>query len=462
MPRPLPRVSLFWRTFLLIAGLLGFCLLVSLQLVRALDRAPPEQQLAWEIASVINLTRSALISTQGDRRVQLLDELAREEDVRVAPLEPTDQVSPLPSPSARALQQHLRAIVGPATRVVGRLNGDAGLWTSFEIEGDHYWLGLGLQRLDRRLGRPWWLLAGLAMILSVLGGLTLSRLVNRPLAQLATALGRVGSGTPAPDLPEDGPSELAELNRRFNRMARDLAALESDRAVALAGISHDIRTPLTRLRMEIELSGLTEDEKASMNDDIDRIDRIVAKFVEYGRSGVADRGGPPPEPVDVTLLLESVCDGYRAQVDEGHLTIERTIEPGLRWIGEPLDLARMTSNLLENALRYGHAPEMPAQVVLQARARRDRDGIELRLRDHGPGVPDDQIERLLRPFARLDTARSEHGGSGLGLAIVNRLALRYGGSCRLANASGGGLEVVLDLPSARTAARLAARPAEPR
>ncbi len=449
MPRPLPRVSLFWRTFLLIAGLLGFCLLVSLQLVRALDRAPPEQQLAWEIASVINLTRSALISTQGERRVQLLDELAREEDVRVAPLEPTDQVAPLPSPSANALEQHLRSIVGSGSRVVGRLNGDAGLWTSFEIEGDHCWLGLGLQRLDRRLGRPWWLLAGLAVVLSVLGGLTLSRLINRPLANLASALGRVGSGTPAPDLPEDGPSEIAELNRRFNGMARDLAALESDRAVALAGISHDIRTPLTRLRMEIELSGLTEDEKTSMSDDIDRIDRIVAKFVEYGRSGVTDRGGAAPEEVDVALLVASVCDGYRTHVEDGALSIATTMDTELRWIGEPLDLARMLSNLLENALRYGHHADSPARVELRVHGRRDSDGIHLLVRDHGPGVPADQFERLLRPFARLDAARSDRGGSGLGLAIVARLAQRYAGHCRLSNAPGGGLEVALDLPSSR-------------
>ncbi len=459
----LPRVSLFWRTFLLIAGLLGFCLLVALQLVRALDRAPPEQQLAWEIASVMNLTRSALVSTQGERRVQLLDELAREEDVRVAPLEQSDKVEPLDSPSAEALQQHLRAIVGAGTRVAGRLNGDAGLWTSFEIEGDHYWLGLGLQRLERRLGPPWSLLAGLAVLLSILGGLTLSRLINRPLAQLATAIGRVSSGAPAPSLPENGPSEIAELNRRFNRMARDLAELESDRAVALAGISHDIRTPLTRLRMEIELSALSDDEKASMGEDIDRIDRIVAKFVEYGRSGAGERGSAALEEVDVGLLLESMCDAYRPHRDEGRLALAIAIAPQLRWIGDPLDLARMVSNLLENALRYGHRPGAPARVELSAFALAQGAGVGVRVRDHGPGVPDDQIARLLRPFARLDDERSDRGGSGLGLAIVDRLAQRYGGTCRLSNADGGGLEVLLAIPNAQLPAppRAAARGGPP-
>ena len=201
--------------------------------------------------------------------------------------------------------------------------------------------------------------------------------------------------------------------------------------------------------MEIELSGLTEDEKTSMSDDIDRIDRIVAKFVEYGRSGVTDRGGAAPEEVDVALLVASVCDGYRTHVEDGALSIATTMDTGLRWIGEPLDLARMLSNLLENALRYGHHADSPARVELRVHGRRDSDGIHLLVRDHGPGVPADQFERLLRPFARLDAARSDRGGSGLGLAIVARLAQRYAGHCRLSNAPGGGLEVALDLPSSR-------------
>jgi len=441
------RVSLFWRTFLLIGGLIVVSLLAMLQAVREFDRSPPEQQLAWEIASIVNLTRSALVSSQGERRQRLLDELARDEGVRVAPLEFTDATEALPETGlASGLQQRLRAVLGPATRLAGRVNGEAGLWVSFDIDGDAYWLVLNLERLHRQLGPPWWMIATLTTVLALLGGLATSRLVNRPLKGLAGAISDLASGAPAGRLPEDGPSEIAELNRRFNRMAGDLAELESDRAVALAGISHDIRTPLTRLRMEIELAGVSEDDKASMAADIERIDRIVGKFVEYGRSGVSDRHAPRVEAVDVAALVGSLRDAYRTHVDAGNLRLECGVEPELTWQGDPLDLARMLTNPLENALRYGHAPEQPAEVSL--RAWRGPRGCEFEIRDRGPGVPADQFERLLRPFARLDDARGEQGGTGLGLAIVNRLARRHGGSCRLSAPPDGGLVVAITLPDA--------------
>jgi two-component system osmolarity sensor histidine kinase EnvZ len=451
MPVGPMRVSLFWRTFLLVGGLIVASLLATLQLARVFERAPPEQKLAWEIASIVNLTRSALVSSEGERRRQLLDELAREEGVRVGPLEAADRVEPLPhAQHADALEGRLRAALGTHTRVAGKVNGEPGLWVSFEIDGDGFWLGLGLERLERVFGPPWWLVASLATALATLGALLISRLVNRPLASLADAIVRVSRGAPARPLPEEGPSEIAELNRRFNRMAADLAALESDRTIALAGISHDLRTPLTRLRMEIELSSLTEEEKASMSSDVERIDAIVGKFVEYARSGPDRQAASAPAAVAVADVVELVRDGYRAQAAAGDLALVAEVEPGLAWSGDPLDLARILSNLLENALRHGRADGEPARVLVAAR--RAGRGIELQVRDRGPGVPAAELERLLRPFARLDDARGERGGSGLGLAIVDRLAQRYAGNCRLSNAPEGGLLATVALQDAPVAA----------
>ena len=448
------RVSLFWRTFLLIGGLIVVSLLAALQLVRTFDRAPPEQQLAWEIASVVNLTRSALVSAQGERRLLLLSELARDEGVRVMPLEPFDRIEPLAGAGdAPGLAARLRAALGPGTRIAGSVNGDPGLWVSFDIDGDAYWLGLALERLERRIGPPWWVVATLAIGLSMLGALAISRLVNRPLSALAGAIGRVSGGQHGPALPEDGPSEIAELNRRFNRMAIDLAELESDRAVALAGISHDLRSPLTRLRMEIELSALSEEEKASMGSDIERIDRIVGKFVEYARTGSTDRNAIRIEAVDVTGALATLRDAYRTHVEAGELELAIESPRELAWRGDPLDLMRMLSNLLENALRHGRdpgpTPQAPGAAHVEVRAQRAGAGCLIEMRDHGAGVPQQELQRLLRPFARVDGARSDRGGSGLGLAIVNRLAMRYGGSCSLANHPAGGLAVTLSLPDAR-------------
>jgi two-component system osmolarity sensor histidine kinase EnvZ len=439
------RVSLFWRTFLLIAALVLFSLAAAWQMVRTLDRTPPEQRLAWEIASVVNLTRSALISSEGERRRMLLDELARDEGVRVALLEPGDRVEPLPpGGDAQLLERRLRALLGQGTRVAGRVNGEPALWVSFDIDGDGYWLAAGLERWTRQAGPPWWLVGSLAIAVSLVGGLLISRLVNRPLASLAQALGRVSSGAPAPPLPEDGPSEIAEVNRRFNAMATDLAALEADRAVALAGISHDIRTPLTRLRMEIELSQMSDEEKASMGADIERIDEIVGKFVEYARAGASDRDGVRIEAVDVGSLVDALRDAYRARVEAGELRLACEVEPMLQWNGDELDLARVLANLVENAMRYGRRDDHAAEVEIAAQ--REGQALVLRVSDRGPGLPESELQRLLRPFARLDDERSERGGSGLGLAIVQRIAQRHGGRCTLANRPQGGLVVRVVLP----------------
>jgi len=441
------RVSLFWRTFLLTAALVVLSLAAAWQTMRVLDPTPPEQRLAWEIASVVNLTRSALVSSEGARRRALLDELAQAEGVRVSVLEPGDRLAPLPgSGDAQLLERRLRTLLGPQTRVAGRVNGEPGLWVSFEIDGDDYWLTMGLDRWTRQAGPPWWLVGSLAVAVSLLGGLLISRLVNRPLAALAGALARVGSGNPGAPLPESGPSEIAEVNRRFNAMAADLAALEADRAVALAGISHDVRTPLTRLRMQIELSGLAEEDRQAMDADIAHIDGIVGRFVEYARAGALERPDARSEAVDVTALLDDLMRGYRGRIDAGELRITAALAAELRWQGDPLDLARALANLLENALRHGRRPGERADVEIEAA--REGAALAIEVRDRGPGVPEEQRERLLRPFARVDDARSA-AGAGLGLAIVQRIAQRYGGQCVLANRAGGGLRVRLTLPDAR-------------
>lgn len=440
-----PRISLFWRTFLLLALLIGVSLGATLGIAGLLDRAPPEQRLAWEVASVVNLTRSALVSAEPDRRLDLLDQLAHEEEVRVLPKEPEDRIDDAATgPRLRALQPRLRQLLGAGTRVAGRVNGTDGVWISFEIDGDDYWLILPRARVERQFGPGIGLLGLIAAGLSLLGALLISRLVNRPLADLSRAIARLSRGQAPPPLAEQGPTEIAALNRRFNRLARDLARLDADRSLALAGISHDIRSPLARLRMEIELAPLEAGQRASMAEDIERIDRIVGQFVQYAR--IAEP--PRTERVDVDALLSGLAHGYHGAVEAGELVLEIDAGEVLHWIGDPTDLHRALANLIDNSMRYGRAAAgEPARV--QLRAQRSSDGLSIEVRDHGPGVPPADLDRLLEPFARMDSARGESGGSGLGLAIVERLARRYGGGLRLVNLPAGGLSASLTLPDYR-------------
>jgi two-component system osmolarity sensor histidine kinase EnvZ len=443
------RISFFWRTFLLIGGLMALSLAATLQIAREFEHAPPEQQIAWEIASIVNLTRSALVSSEGPGRRLLLDELARVEDVRVVPLEPGDRPEPMPKPQDTArLQRSLEALLGPGTRIAGSVNDEPGLWVSFEIEGDGYWLVMSMERWTRRFGPPWWLIGSQALAISLLGAVAISRLVNRPLSQLGRALGRISEGRPAPQLVESGPTEIATLNQRFNRMTTDLAALEADRAVALAGISHDIRTPLTRLRMEVELAPLDESGKASMIEDIERIDRIVGKFVEYARSAQTDdRGAHAASTGDVTESIARTLAQHRAAAEREGGTLTSSIAPGLQWRGDPVELSRIVSNLLENALRHGRVEGQPPELAMSVENAGNTLIVEVT--DRGPGAPEASLEQLMRPFARLDAARTGAEGTGLGLAIVDRIVRRHGGECRIANRPGGGLSVRVTLPETR-------------
>ena len=450
------RISLFWRTFLLIAPVIALSTLVTLQLLRQFDRSPPEQQLAWEIASIVNLTRTALVNTPAERRQLLLRELAHEEGVRVVPLEGSDEIEslavsePEEASLAVAVELRLQAMLGPTTRLAGRVDQQAALWVSFDIDGDPYWLMLNRERFNRQLGPNWPLIGLMGLAASMLASLLVSLPVNRPLSRLAGAIEHLSRRGGAGSLDEEGPTEIAEVNRRFNRLAQDLAELDSDRTLALAGVSHDIRTPLARLRLEIEMSGLPLAERDSMNEDIERIDQIVSKFLEYGRAGHAapiavPRRAPEHHEVDVANAVGEIEASYRGSSASGQLQMAAMVHPAeAAWRGERIDLLRVLSNLVENACRYGQTPESDRAEV-ELRIDVDRNGLHLSFRDHGQGVPPDQIERLLRPFARLETARSPDGGAGLGLAIVDRIAQRYDGNCRLLTADGGGLQIEVNL-----------------
>jgi len=181
-----------------------------------------------------------------------------------------------------------------------------------------------------------------------------------------------------------------------------------------------------------------------MVEDIERIDRIVGQFVDFARAGQPPRF----ETVDVAGVLGQLPATYRKQFGEATVALELRAPPTLRWQGDAVDLQRAIGNLVDNAIRYGRSPEQAVAKVTVS-ARRAGGGIELLVEDEGPGVPEESLAELLRPFNRLDPARGGAEGSGLGLAIVDRLARRYGGRLELRNRPGGGLAAILQLPDQR-------------
>jgi two-component system osmolarity sensor histidine kinase EnvZ len=233
--------------------------------------------------------------------------------------------------------------------------------------------------------------------------------------------------------------EILAVNSGFNRMTRKLAEVEDDRAIMLAGISHDLRTPLARLRLETELSVADPEARDHMAADIAQLDAIIDKFLDYARPGRVTLVDVPLRPV-----LESCMYSLASQDD---IQVHLALPEQLAVLADDVELGRVVTNLLENARRYGRSAGTGiAQVDISARV--NPPWVLLQVRDHGPGVSAEQLVRLTQPFYRGDTARTEAKGAGLGLAIVEKTLQRMGGSLLLANAEGGGLSASILLQRA--------------
>ena len=440
--RPSRGVSLFWRTFFFLALLLVGCTVAWLQTFRALEYEPRALQSANQLASLVNLSRAALVHSDAIARVSLIKTLASEEGLRIAPREPTDTFRLYNTDAlSRNVAERLRGRLGPDTLVAREVNGAPGLWIGFTIDGDPYWLLTDPSRIGPVAGTTWLIWLGTAALLSLTGAALIARLINRPLKKLSFAASRVREGDfNASQLNEAvATSEIREVNIGFNRMAQRLSKIEQDRALMLAGISHDLRTPLARLRVVHAHLGFQAQAREHMAADIDQVNAIIDKFLDYAR---------PDHLKPERVSLNQVVDAAIFSVGQDPNTyITTNIPRDTAVMGDAVELQRVFSNLIENAMRYGRDPETGiAKIDIAAKAK--DDDVLVKLRDHGQGVNPEQLEQLTQPFYRGDVSRSAATGTGLGLAIVDRAIARMGGRFALANSSTGGLAAHMKLVKA--------------
>lgn len=435
-------LSLFWRTFVLLLLLLSGSILAWLQTFSALEFEPRAVQMAHQAASLVNLSRAALIHADAIARVPLIKTLAEQEGVRIFTREPDDRFAPMEDDAFnRRVSEELAMRLGPDTVLARSVNDKPGFWIGFLIDGDQYWLRTERSRFDAVGGATWLIWLGIALALSVAGAALIARRINHPLRELSFAATKVRDGDfESSHLDESvSTNEIREVNVGFNRMARQLAKIDQDRAVMLAGISHDLRTPLARLRLETEMSVSDPEARQHMAADIDQLDAIIDKFMDYARPEQARL-----EVVNLAQVLQRCVAALREQPD---LVITLDVPEALTVLADETDLGRVVANLIENARRYGRSEgEDLARMEIVARARDDQ--VLLRLRDHGPGVPADALPNLTKPFFRGDRARTSARGAGLGLAIVEKTVLRMGGSLTLTNAPDGGLVAMIRLRGA--------------
>lgn len=425
----LPR-TLLWRSFLLISLLMVISATAWFQILHSYEREPRARQLAQMVASVVNLTRTALVTAQPDMRRELLAELSEREGIRVYPADPTDRLKPSPNFSfVKLLHADIRRRLGADTRFAAGRNGQRGFFISFHIDGDEYWVMMSRERIERPFPWQWLGWTALALLLSLIGAWLIVSRINRPLKLLAAAAADIGRGkTPAP-LPESGPIEIQTLAHSFNQMSQDLARLDADRALILAGVSHDLRTPLSRLRLSTEMSA--SEDKPEMIADIAEMDSIIGQFLDFARA----ESGEPAVPTDLSALAREAVEHHQRLGHAVQANIQPVPEQPLRRMG----IKRLISNLLNNAIAHGEK-----DVCIATRSEGGK--LILEVLDRGSGIPPQEAERLKQPFTRLEQARSGKGGSGLGLAIVDRIARHHGGSFELLPREGGGLVARVSLP----------------
>ncbi len=431
--------SLLWRTVLLIALLLIASHIAWGVIFRITERGPMGHHFASQITSIINLTRSALVAANPDKRLNLLRSMAQQEGIQIYPARDNEVVTPPPPPppGMESLDTELRDNLGADTELAGAVNGIPGLWISFDIDQQKYWLRMPRERIPRNNELRWISWGVLALALSLIGAFLILARINRPLHELTRAAALVGRGRMPQPITETGPSEISTLARAFNQMASDLQRTEADRALLLAGVSHDLRTPLSRIRLGVEMLDDKMDVslRAGMVQDIEDIDAVINQFLDFARVTAEDAA---LTETDLNELVKSVLERYRRQGKT--VTAQLGKVPRLQL--KVLAMQRLLTNLIDNALWHGGAP-VEVETALE------KNMVRLSVLDHGPGIPEIEAEHMLQPFTRLDAARST-SGSGLGLAIVDRIARLHHGSIRLLSRPGGGLEARVELPLTKT------------
>jgi two-component system osmolarity sensor histidine kinase EnvZ len=431
--------GLFWRTFLLLSLLITISMVTWFVSFKVFERKPRAQQLSAQVTSIVTITRAALTHSNPNYRAQLLYELANNEGIRIYLLEEQDSIiEPESTPVFKEIKRILRQSLGSRTKFAQSVNGVSGFWISFEIEQDAYWLRLDSDRIEPDSGLQIISWASLSILFALIVAVLISRHINAPLSALSERAKQIANGQKFTPLPETGPKEIRRTNTSFNQMVEDLTRAESDRAVILAGISHDLRTPITRLHLEIEMAPLDEVVRQEMVMDLQQMDNIISQFLDYAK------------PLDAINMSEINLSNLLHQLIEQNqrtnsIHIQANIESDLCINGNSIELKRLFSNLIENAKRYGLTPNSnQLQLEITCIAIKDSSAhhrVEICMRDHGTGVAVDDIPRLIKPFTRVDIARSQANGAGLGLAIVDRIIQRHGGNLILANHSEGGLLV---------------------
>ncbi|TVP88849.1 MAG: HAMP domain-containing protein [Thioalkalivibrio sp.] len=434
--------SIYLRTTgILLVAFLAFAVLI-LSAVAHFTIMPLARSAGDDLAALMLLSARSWAEIPPPAREEFNDRLYQDHGLRIRePREPLPPGDSLPLPYLEFVEQSLSRRAGFDLPLRPQMHeGEQWYWADLSIGGQNLRIGLSLERVATRHFNGALVVLVITALLVPLTAVFMAGRTTRRVRMLSAAVADVSQGQQPAPLPDRGPREVRMLASNFNRMAQQVRELLANRTTLLAGISHDLRTPLTRMRLSLEILRDKHDPKLieGICKDLENMDRIIGQTLALSR----DLENRQVETVDLVALIEQII----ADVGRGE-------DNDIRWAGSaptctrtlnPVALQRILSNLIENAIRYGDGSRV--EVTLQC-----APTVSIRVKDRGPGIPGDQLEAVFRPFHRLDSSRSSQtGGSGLGLAIVAQLAQTNGWQVSLQPREGGGTEALVVIPPLRS------------
>jgi len=432
-----PR-SLLGRTVTTIAAILLAFMLIFTSAAVYFVYNPMAKRHADDFAAVIVSAAHSLQSLPEEMHADLKQQLLQDHGLIVAE-ETTD--TPHTSsdlPYYPFFQEALDHLAGAELALIESVDSPI-IWVDVPAHGKIFRLGFDKKRLGINPPVVLILVMGGGALLTLIASLLEVRRVVRPLGQLSVAVRMLGRGHSPSPISEDGPEEIADLARAFNRMSSALQQLSENRTVMIAGISHDLRTPLTRLGLAVEM--LDQDSNPELLErirhNLDAMNKLIGQFLQFSHGAE----GETPVQLDLWQMIESLAADVKLEGSE--LKLHRKNPPCV-YFADAIALERVLANLLKNAVQYGDG----APVDINLNCSDEEVAIEICAR--GPCIPPAEVEAVFRSFHRLDGANDKRvGGSGLGLAIARQIALKHDWKIELLPREGGGTVAKLGLPTAR-------------
>jgi len=430
--------SLLWRTLIVMVAALVLSQLAAVYLLHQHVTQPRMRAAIGQFVSHLKTISAALQTMDDGQEAQFMARVAEKEGIRIELTRNVERLRVAADvPAVRVFRDHIREAFGQKAEVYVRAAEDRParyLWVRLPAGSKEFWVAFPRGRIDRDPATAFIAWAVASVVIAILATFFILWRLTRPLQELSRAAGDIGKGKDPAPLSEGGPSEVRAVTRAFNQMKEDLRRSERDRATFLAGISHDLRTPLSRLRLDVEmLEGKVEPEvQRGMVADLGDMNAIIDQFIDFTRAESAE----PLVLVDLSELARSSAE--RAARAGAQVKCDLAPTPPLML--RPLAMQRLLGNLIGNAAKHAGGEAL-------VRTAAEAGSVTLAVLDRGPGIPSDLTERLKEPFTRRDDSRAGSSGAGLGLAIANRIAALHGGRLELLPREGGGLEARVTFPA---------------